>query len=150
VVDVPLADALRLSPLRALAPEAYAVEIEVLAEDLRLTAGTALDLPVRLCNRGPQRFPWGDWSPPVRLSYHWLDGAGSAVVFDGERTLLPADLAPGGEAVVPARVTTDQLEPGAYILEIDLVHEGVRWFGCGARLPATVESGTIPGRWSRR
>ena len=147
VVDVPLADALRLSPLRALAPEAYDVEIEVLAEDLRLTEGTALELPVRLRNRGSERFPWGDWSPPVRLSYHWLDGAGGAVVFDGERTLLPADLAPGGEAVVPARVGTGQLEPGEYILEIDLVHEGVRWFGRGARLPATVEPGTRPRRW---
>ncbi len=72
VVDVPLADALRLSPLRALAPEAYDVEIEVLEEELLVIAGTACELAVRLRNRGSERFPWGDWSPPVRLSYHWL------------------------------------------------------------------------------
>ena len=149
VVDVPLADALRLSPLRALAPEAYDVEIEVLAEELVLTAGTARELSVRLRNRGSECFPWGDWSPPVRLAYHWLDGTGQSVVFDGERTLLPADLAPGGEAVVPARVSAGELEPGAYILEIDLVHEGVRWFGRSARLPATVEVPTQPRRLRR-
>jgi hypothetical protein len=146
VVDVPLADALRLSPLRALAPEAYDVEIEVLEEEPLVIAGTACELAVRLRNRGSERFPWGDWSPPVRLSYHWLDVAGRPILFDGERTLLPADLAPGSEAVVPVRVRAGELEPGAYILEIDLVHEGVRWFGHGARLTATIKSGTRPHR----
>lgn len=149
VIDVPLADALALSPLRALAPEAYDVEIEVLADELLLTAGAARELLVRLRNGGSERFSWGDWSPPVRLSYHWLDTAGHPVVFDGERTVLPADLAPGGTAVVPVHVRAGELEPGAYILEIDLVHEGVRWFGRGARLPATIEGGTRPRRWRR-
>ena len=150
VVDVPLADALALSPLRALAPEAYDVEIEVLADELLLAAGAARELTVRLRNSGSERFPWGDWSPPVRLSYHWLDVAARPVVFDGERTLLPADLPPGGTAVVPAHVSAGELEPGAYILEIDLVHEGVRWFGRGARVPARIERGTRPLRWWRR
>ena len=147
VVDVPLGDALRLSPLRALAPDAYDVKIEVPDEELLLTEGTARELAVRLWNLGSEHFPWGDWSPPVRLSYHWLDTSGRPVLVDGERTLLPADLAPGGEAIVPLRVSAGELAPGAYILEIDLVHEGVRWFECGARVSATIERGTRPGRW---
>jgi hypothetical protein len=150
VIDVALTDALRLSPLRVLTAQAYDVEIEVLAPDLRLTSGTVVEVPVRLRNRGTERFPWGDWSPPVRLSYHWLDVSGEPVVFDGGRTLLPADLMPGGEAVVPARVSSSGLRQGAYILEVDLVHEGVRWFGRGARVPVTIAPGTRPRRWWRR
>ena len=42
------------------------------------------------------------------------------------------------------------LVPGEYLLEIDLVHEGVRWFGRGARVPATVEPAARPPRWWRR
>jgi len=115
-----------------------------------VTAGAARGVLVRLRNRGSERFPWGDWSPPVRLSYHWLDPAGRPVVVDGERTLLPADFAPGRETVVPVHVSTGELEAGAYIVEIDLVHEGVRWFGCGARMAARIEPDTRPRRWWQR
>ena len=138
VRDVTLAEALRLSPIREVGPEAYDVELECLEPELRFLAGSAHEVPVRIRNRGPETFRWGDWSPAIRPSYHWLTQSGDAVVWDGHRTLLSHDLGPGEEAIVPLAVVAPP-EPGEYLLEIDLVHEGVRWFGCGLRVPATVE-----------
>jgi hypothetical protein len=137
VRDVPIDEALRLSPIRELGPDAYEVELECLERDLHLRAGSAAEVPVRVRNRGGETFPWGDWTPVVRASYHWLTPRGEGVVYDGERTLLGHDLGPGDETIVPL-VVVAPAEPGEYLLELDLVHEGVRWFGCGLRVPATV------------
>jgi len=135
--DVPLAEALRLSPLRELADRDYDVELECVAPKLSFVAGSAHDVRVRIVNRGGATFPWGDWTPAVRPSYHWLTPAGEELVRDGHRTLLSHDLAPGEAAIVSLAVVAPP-EPGDYVLEVDLVHEGVRWFDCGLRVPVTV------------
>jgi glycosyltransferase involved in cell wall biosynthesis len=79
-----------------------------------------------------------DWNPadshPVQLSYHWLDERGSVVIYDGTRTPLPQPLRIGECCQAQLRVHPPAL-PGRYILEIDVVHEGVRWFDLGYRLP---------------
>jgi O-Antigen ligase len=65
---------------------------------------------------------------PVVLSYHWLDAdSGNVVVFDGLRTELPDDVAPGGGATVRAIVHAPD-RPGRYLLWWDLVHEHATWF----------------------
>jgi hypothetical protein len=66
---------------------------------------------------------------PYYLSYHWLDfETKKAVVFDGERTYLPVDsVEPGQDIDVNVKIVTPA-EPGNYILQIDMVHEGVTWF----------------------
>jgi hypothetical protein len=137
-VEVPLSDVFRLSPGRELDARAYEVEITCLQDQLRFVAERAREVPVRLQNHGSGWFPWGDWCPQVRASYHWLTAKGDPVVPDGHRTLLTSDLAPNDEAIVPLLVVPPP-EAGRYILEIDLVHEGIKWFGCATRVPATVE-----------
>ncbi len=63
----------------------------------------------------------------VNLSYHWLTRRGRIVVFDGIRTALPHDLAPG--ELVPLNVAIQPPDlPGVYRLEVTLVQEGVAWF----------------------
>ncbi|HYK97370.1 MAG TPA: SpoIID/LytB domain-containing protein [Candidatus Acidoferrales bacterium] len=64
----------------------------------------------------------------VALSYHLYDSSGALVAWDGVRTALSADIAPGGSAVVqmafaaPART-------GAYTVSPDLVRDGAGgWF----------------------
>ena len=118
--------------------DAYAAEIEVLEEQPRFRPGRPRELLVRVRNRGGERFPWGAANPAVRLSYHWLARDGEPVVWDGQRTLLTHDLGPGGETVVPLIVAPPS-QPGEYVLAVDLVDEGVRWFGCAAEVSATVE-----------
>ena len=74
--------------------------------------------------------PWpATGSQPVRLSYHWRDDAtGNMSVYDGIRTTLPGDVDPGATVRVRARVAAPP-RPGRYRLHLEMVHEGVTWFG---------------------
>ena len=64
---------------------------------------------------------------PVRLSYHWIDAWGSPVVWDGPRSALPFDVAPGADVLVAAAVRAPETE-GAYTLAWDMVQDGIGWF----------------------
>jgi hypothetical protein len=72
------------------------------------------------------------------LSYHWLDAdnASRAVVWEAPRTPVRRILAPGeiwsGEVSLQAPA-----EPGRYLLQVDLVREGVAWFGTRGVAPLT-------------
>jgi hypothetical protein len=64
----------------------------------------------------------------IQLSYHWLDELGNPIVWDGLRTALPHDVAPGEglRAELPVRAP---IPPGRYRLALDLVDERRAWFG---------------------
>jgi hypothetical protein len=66
---------------------------------------------------------------PLQLSAanHWLDPSGQPVTNDDGRGALPRDLRPGEEAVITFAVNAPQ-RPGDYLLEIDMLQEGVSWF----------------------
>ena len=71
---------------------------------------------------------WNAGGPnPIALAYHWHDAAGATVVWDGGRSPLAADLAPGATTTVSARVVAPD-RPGSYTLTLDLVREGIGWF----------------------
>jgi len=72
---------------------------------------------------------------PVRASVHWYDAAGHVLVWDGPRSELGHDVAPG--ETVTVTVALGAPPAGAVSLAIDLVSEGVRWFGAGAIRPVT-------------
>ncbi|MCZ7569695.1 MAG: discoidin domain-containing protein [Ardenticatenaceae bacterium] len=82
---------------------------------------------LRFKNSGSR--PWKAGSPnPVRVGYHWYDGAGNLVSALGDlRTALPKDIAPDEEVAFAAAFATPD-RPGGYTLEWDLVEEGVSWF----------------------
>ncbi len=78
---------------------------------------------------------------PVRLSYHWYDAAGSAVMWDGPRTPLPADVAAGASLTLTATIAAPST-PGAFRLTFALVKEGVAWFAQSAAFVVQVASAT--------
>ncbi len=83
---------------------------------------------------------------PVRASYHLYRvdaGARVPVSFDNARTVLPSEIEPGGQLTVTVQVSKP-VQPGQYVAEVDLVHEGVRWFSeRGLRpLPLTFSVGS--------
>ena len=81
---------------------------------------------VKLTNTS--NFAWPAAGPnPVRLGFHWTDLGGKTVVWDGQRTALPADVPVGGQVTVNATIPTPAV-PGAYLLKLDLVREGITWF----------------------
>ena len=86
-------------------------------------AGCAGTAHLTLENRGSAR-----WRPGrVKLSYHWLDEHGNAIVWDGLRNELPHEVEPGAHVELDARFRAP-IPPGAYQLAFDLVEEGRFWF----------------------
>jgi hypothetical protein len=104
-----------------------AYQIPVLPQ---LSLGATATVPVTIVNTGQSIFPTLT-STPVDLGYHLYDATGKTVVWDGARTKLPADLAPGGSVTVQA-VIPPPAEPGTYRIAFDLVQEGVSWFSAMA------------------
>lgn len=100
----------------------YRVEWTEAHVPAEVSAGVRLAVPIVMRNSGDQVWP----ASQVFVSYHWLRD-GRLVVWDGERTALPRDLRAGSRATLAARVTTPR-EPGAYVLQLTLVHELVTWF----------------------
>jgi hypothetical protein len=150
--DVPLVPAAEIdaaAPARELPPDAYRVDLALLdPDDDRLAPGERRPLYVRVRNAGTATWPWGwDQDPQVRVSHHWRTSAGEMVAFEGERSPLPVRLPPGGSTVVPVWVTAPA-EAGRYLLEIDLVHEHVRWFATPLGVAVTVAD--RPSRRSAR
>jgi hypothetical protein len=131
-------DIWRLSEGRTLGEDAYRASIVLLDDDLRVVSGEWRTFDVEVCNRGSSHWPGGmDALPQIRLAYRWRDAGGA--VQEGGRTALPAPLAPGAHAVVPLEVL-GPAPPGRRELEVDLVDEGVRWFGCGTRVSIAVRA----------
>jgi hypothetical protein len=84
-----------------------------------LQAGVIARARVELENAG--QAAWRD----VFVSYHWLDGLGNAIHWDGLRTPTPP-LATGDRATVELEVL-GPIPPGHYRLAFDLVLEGRYW-----------------------
>ena len=145
----------RVEPTRPHAAEAARSErpLSPLGRDLRMHGGERRNLVVPVENDGANEWPGGVEEPPVRVSYHWRSRSGEVVVFEGERSPPPAPIRPGEVALVPVTVAAPD-EPGRYVLELDLVEEGVRWFSRGARfdvpvVPAAATERNVPGVWRR-
>jgi hypothetical protein len=89
-------------------------------------------VPVSLSFTNIGTLTWDDGgSNPVRLSYHWRSGAcpGTAnVVWDGLRTTLPGDIAPGGSVSNLSAQVRAPGTAGTYCLQYDVVREGITWF----------------------
>jgi hypothetical protein len=97
--------------------------IELPAE---VIAGGRLTLPVTI--RNASKAPWpASAGGRVQLSYHWLAPDGSVELWEGERTRLPADLAPGEQAALPMQIAVPNVS-GSYDLVLEPVREGIAWF----------------------
>jgi hypothetical protein len=103
-----------------------------LAEEIpRLRTGVLETVDVRVDNVSGETWRWGG---DVRVGSHWRR---REHVIDGEHRALPADIVPGGSLIVPLPLIPPAA--GEWTLEIDLVHEHVRWFDCPLNVEVVVE-----------
>lgn len=101
------------------------------ASAILVGAGEKLTIRTRVRNDGDAVWPGCERSAgrfQVHLASHWLDGDGRAASKEEGRTPLPADLAPGAETELVYHVNAPTA-PGDYVLELDMLQEGVTWFG---------------------
>jgi hypothetical protein len=112
---------------RAFAPlSIFSAEVAADEAPKGIPAGTRFSVLVRIRNTGDQTW-LASGLRPVNAAYHWLDGEGNVVLYEGHRTPLPRDLNGGDEVVVEMIVEAPE-RPGARILRVTLVQESVAWF----------------------
>lgn len=123
-MPVPAEDRATIAQVRQ--PPEYGAIITSLERHHRLHASERRAVHFRVHNASS-----AGWSPEadIRLAYRWRGCPG-----EGDRTSFPASVAPGETAIVPLVVTAPD-RAGVFQLEVDLVHEHVRWF----RQPALVD-----------
>ena len=139
---VPVTDIDALASTPTMRPDDYAVALRLFEADgdapLRLAPGETRPLYVRVENRGAATWRWGlEQQPLVRVSHHWRTPGGEVTRYEGLRSPLPCTVGPGESTIVPVWVEAP-LDAGDHLLEIDLVHEHVRWFEAPLRVPVVV------------
>ena len=110
----------------------YQACLELIEVPPTFIAGVQQTVDVRVTNLGATTWRWGPGArPAIRLGYRWWSGPDEVRETAALRTALPADVPSGGTAVVPVHVVAPP-GLGEYGLELDLLHDDVRWFGVGA------------------
>ncbi len=149
-------------PERPLPPAAYHVDIELRrgrtpARDLDdLRPGEVRQMMVRVRNDGDTTLRRESRNRvALAARFFTVDDLGRRLRLVGEsaRFAFPADLHPGQATLLPFEVTAPQI-PGEYLLVVDLVEEGVRWFESGLEVdvhvePAALTSEASPTRSAR-
>ena len=110
-------------------PYTYAGRVELLGTPPSVRTGVVHQQEVRIVNEGGDVWAGGD--APIRLGWRWRLAEDQPVLRDG-RDLLTMTLH-GGEALHQVLTVVTPDAPGDHLLEVELVHEHVRWFGTPAR-----------------
>ena len=129
-------------PLPIFAQAAYVAQVTANAVPPMIAGGT-YTVVANLKNTGAAAWNFAG-ANPIAVSYHWHDASGNTVVWDGLRTPLVADIAPGATATANVKVATPQTG-GTYTLTVDLVRDGIGWLGGTGgsqplRVPLTVDT----------
>jgi SAM-dependent methyltransferase len=130
---------------------AYRASIIPSCPRLTTTAGQPVALNVTVRNESdvtwPEHAENADDFARLRLGNHWLDRQGNMLKENDGRANLPQALLPRQEIVVPLIVVAPDRQ-GDYLLEIDLVAEGVTWFARRGVRAARVEVRNRPAHRS--
>ena len=113
-----------------------------------LRAGAEATVEVALRNAGSATWR-ARGNAGVKLSYHWLDDRGNAIMWDGPRIDFDGPVAPGDEVEVALRVRAPQ-PPGRYRLAFDLVEELRFWFAEVGSSPLELDAEVLPRIKERR
>lgn len=131
-------------PSGALPEDGYQALLTLADKPSTMRAGEKKQLLIKVRNAGNSIWPWRveqGWIGIVTAGDRWLSNDGRTVLNDVDRRVaLPHDLGPGEEVELKLTVTAPEA-PGDYLLEIDMVQEGVAWFS---------QHGSPTARWNVR
>lgn len=111
------------------------VDVQPHASALMASPGTAVPLHVRVRNRSNVPLEWSD--SPHGLSYHVIRADGTPERYENARVWFVPPLPEGGERAMTLSVVAPE-RPGEYVIEVDVVWEGICWLGDRGNVPARV------------
>lgn len=118
-------------PNAPLPDAAFKAQLTLSAPPAKLRAGQKETVKVKVKNLSDVRWrvrgEGADNMFYVAVGNAWRDSDGVLLTNMDGRYGLPENLEPGAEVEVPLQITAPK-EAGEYILELDLVQEGVTWF----------------------
>lgn len=121
---------------RELPESAYRARIRSLVDSFQMVDGHPRTFDLEVTNLSDEAWPGGvDARPEIRIAYRWIDQDGAGV--EGLRTPFGKPVGPRESAIVPMLVQPPG-SPGIHTIEIDVVHEHVRWFDCVLRADVAV------------
>ena len=110
---------------------AYKAELRLAEPLTTMKAGEKQTIKIRVKNASDTL--WLVYGIGVGVKYRvavgdsWLDADGKLITSMDGRYGLPANLAPNADVEVPLLITAPS-QAGKYILQLDMVQEGVTWF----------------------
>lgn len=109
----------------------YAGAYSAAAQPSTFAAGTSVATRVTLTNTGTVTWQSGGLNP-VHLGVHFMHAGGGcpaacASLATNQRFMLPADVPPGATVTLSPTIIVPST-PGQYVLEDQLVEEGITWF----------------------
>jgi SAM-dependent methyltransferase len=114
--------------------EGFRAEIVPEAEELTIEAGRIRAMKVRVRNVSPVAWPEDRF---VHLGNHWRDHEGAMLQLDDGRALLERTVGPGDVVDLELEIGAPA-QTGSYIVELDLVIDGVAWFADKGSATATI------------
>ncbi|HEX8897302.1 MAG TPA: hypothetical protein VF751_01285, partial [Chthoniobacterales bacterium] len=118
-------------PRTPLPLDAFRAELSVVDLPGTFSAGKPAIVRVRIKNVSPMIWlarERGGGAYQVSLGNHWLDSSEKMLINDDGRSALLRDLKPG-ETTELSLTVNPPAASGRYVLEIDMLQEGVTWFG---------------------
>lgn len=104
----------------------YSCRIHPPHKQMTVQEGERIEIPFRIQNLGKKTWE-SRGRHPYFLSYHLLDEKGELLRYENPRSPLPHPVGPNQSIEFTARVRSP-LQKGSYILEFDIVREGITWF----------------------
>jgi SAM-dependent methyltransferase len=124
---VPVQSQPRADSSNPISPEDSLADIRLIGGGLEMTVDQASIVRVSIENVSQATWQQSK-SFPLNVGNHWLTADGQSIlVHEDGRASMPAVVGPGQKVEIELRVLAPR-KPGEYILEIDLVQEGLRWF----------------------
>jgi hypothetical protein len=116
--------------VRELSEGAYAASIRLVHPLEPMPAGSIRHIQVEVTNGGTEWWPRGPGpQPQIYIGHRWRRADRSELAVQTPRTAFTELVAPGAVTRLVVAIQAPS-KPGAAELELDLVHEFVRWFEC--------------------
>lgn len=114
----------------SLSADAYSFSASLVSAPPVLRPGETGKVQIALKNTSSAAWPAASLAAttkPLCAAYHVFSSTGELLTWDGNRTPITSDVAPGGEVALALSVQAPSI-PGRYIIRPDLVEENVAWF----------------------